>query len=204
MYLKFRVLKSLVFSTHFSAIKAELKAKGLKDPANMHRIYKYGTPWITQTLQHNHWPMGVIPPNLTLAGPINLAGVDLDPVKASGLLAWTRNAPTVLISFGTIYNFTQEQTRIMLDVIEHTLERIDVQVLWKLDTVDEPYNKFLQQATMRWPGRLRIEKWLDAEPASLLQSGHVKAFVHHGGASSFHDALAYEPIRTLFYIPRHC
>jgi hypothetical protein len=38
-------------------------------------------------------------------------------------------------------------------------------------------------------GRLRIKKWLEVEPPTLLQGGHIVAFVHHGGAGSYHDSI---------------
>lgn len=134
-------------------------------------------------------PMDAMPVNLTIAGPVNLAGVGIDPDKAADLLSWTRKAPTVLISLGTIYNLADKPVIVMMEAIQRLLQQINVQVLWKLETL-EARIPFLQVAMEGSSGRRRLEKWLDAEPASLLESGFVKAFVHHGGASSFHDALA--------------
>lgn len=39
-------------------------------------------------------------------------------------------------------------------------------------------------------GRVRIVNWLDADPISVLASGHVVCAVHHGGANSSIEAIA--------------
>lgn len=38
-------------------------------------------------------------------------------------------------------------------------------------------------------GRLKLSTWLEADPTSILESGHVVAFVHHGGANCYHEAV---------------
>ncbi|KAJ8128866.1 hypothetical protein O1611_g4767 [Lasiodiplodia mahajangana] len=76
------------------------------------------------------------------------------------------------------------------------VERPDLQVLWKLrkapidgigteyvDTFTEPLVPFLKN------GRVKLEPWLDAEPTALMQTGHIVASVHHGGAGCYHEAL---------------
>jgi len=34
-------------------------------------------------------------------------------------------------------------------------------------------------------GRVRISEWIEAEPASMLATGHMVCYVHHGGANSY-------------------
>lgn len=36
---------------------------------------------------------------------------------------------------------------------------------------------------------VRISDWIQAEPVSILRSGHVVCSIHHGGANSFNEAI---------------
>lgn len=38
-------------------------------------------------------------------------------------------------------------------------------------------------------GRLRLASWLHVDPTSILESGHVIASVHHGGANCYHETV---------------
>ena len=68
--------------------------------------------------------------------------------------------------------------------------RPDLQVLWKLkldkeiwDIVTEILQKEITSA------QARVEKWVDADPVAILQTGNVVCVVHHGGANSFFEAV---------------
>ena len=90
---------------------------------------------------------------------------------------------------GEWLKYVEYQARVMLEAMQHVLKETDVQILWKIDKL-EPFNdNFLEAAMRDSAGRLRIEKWLDVEPPTLLQDGHILAFVHHGGAGSYHDSI---------------
>ncbi|KAI1753295.1 hypothetical protein F4782DRAFT_497441 [Xylaria castorea] len=39
-------------------------------------------------------------------------------------------------------------------------------------------------------GRLKIESWSEVPPVSLLETRHIVASVHHGGAGCYSEALA--------------
>lgn len=151
-------------------------------------LYRPDVPWLTQTLPGAHLPLVTIPRNVTLTGPINLAGLEEETSAARELLEWTKK-PTVLISLGSGFRYVEYQARVMLEAMQHVLKETDVQILWKIDKLESFDDNFLETAMRDSAGRLRIEKWLEVEPPTLLQDGHILAFVHHGGAGSYHDSI---------------
>lgn len=82
-----------------------------------------------------------------------------------------------------------------LDVLDRQPGTTSTQVLWKLKMAE---NRSPQETEMLVHGmlrgyiqadRVRIVEWVQAEPASILASGHVVCAVHHGGANSYHEAV---------------
>ena len=151
-------------------------------------LYRPDVPWLTQTLPGAHLPLVTIPRNITLTGPINLAGLEEKSSAARELLGWIKK-PTVLISLGSGFKYIENQARVMLEAMQNVLEETEVQILWKMDKLEPFDDQFLKAAMRDSAGRLRIEKWLEVEPPTLLQDGHILAFVHHGGAGSYHDSI---------------
>ncbi|KAJ8113148.1 hypothetical protein ONZ43_g5219 [Nemania bipapillata] len=75
--------------------------------------------------------------------------------------------------------------------IEDLLAKTKFQVLWKMakeSTIPDNYTLPAQNAIDQ--GRLKVTDWLTVGPASLLATGHIVAFVHHGGANCYHEAIA--------------
>jgi hypothetical protein len=79
----------------------------------------------------------------------------------------------------------------MLDAIEYLLNRIrGVQMLWKMSAKREEDAWVVEMRKLgQEEGRVRIEKWIAAEMAAVLVSETVILSVHHGGASSYHEAI---------------
>lgn len=74
--------------------------------------------------------------------------------------------------------------------IKDVLEKSDVQILWKYmkrsdysDDFKLPLQQYLDS------DRLRASNWLTVDPYSILETGNVVAFVHHGGSNCFHEAV---------------
>lgn len=130
-----------------------------------------------------------MPSNVSLTGPINLAGLEQVTPAGRELLEWVKQKPTVLINLGTVFAFDETLARIMTEAIQNVLAAADLQVIWKVKKHNSFDDEFLTTAVRNSAGRLRIENWLDVEPPTLLQAGGIAAFVHHCGAGSFHDAL---------------
>lgn len=168
-----------------------LKSKGLKNPLDILGLYKPDIPWITQTLPGAHLALDNMPSNVIRVGPINLAGVDDANARNAELLNWVRRAPTMLIILGSNFKFTAVQATMMLEAIQHVLHETEAQVLWKLAASGDAGDEIFQSLTgTHMLPRLRVEKWLELEPPTLLQIHSIVAVVHHGGAGLYHDALA--------------
>jgi hypothetical protein len=65
-----------------------------------------------------------------------------------------------------------------------------VHVLWKMKTKGDISGNHLPLLKPYIDaGTLRVVEWLTIDPASLLESGAVTIAVHHGGSSSYHEAV---------------
>src|ERR1700678_4136462 len=54
------------------------------------------------------------------------------------------------------------------------------------DDFSLPLKDYLNQ------GRVRIMDWLTVDTLPLLETGYVVASIHHGGSSSYNEAMTYE------------
>lgn len=190
IYLNFRIIYSTVYVPAIVAKQKILKSKGLQKPADYMGVYRPDVPWLTQTLPGAHISVNIIPRNVTLTGPINLAGVEPAGSEGAEIYSWLERAPTLLISLGSAFTYSRKQAVAMAEAIKAVLGQTNVQVLWKMEIYDASDKDFLNELVKEQAGRLRIEKWIEVQPPTLLQSGHIVASVHHGGAGCFHDALA--------------
>ncbi|EQL03102.1 glycosyltransferase family 1 protein [Ophiocordyceps sinensis CO18] len=129
---------------------------------------------------------------------------DVDP----GLAAWLAGGPTVYVNLGSLFRFLDEEAvalahglKIVLDTArKQPGTQLQLQVLWKLkrcQTQDNcpaskqnncPASQVLDDYIRA--GHVRIVDWIQAEPNSILRSGHVACSVHHGGANSFNEAVS--------------
>ena len=110
------------------------------------------------------------------------------------LARWLARRPSVVINLGTLQRFDESSARSMLGAIELLLDKVEnVQVLWKMMPlrdgdawVDEMKKRLAAEG-----GRVRVEKWISAEMVAVLASETVILAVHHGGASSYHEAIRF-------------
>ncbi|KAF2973329.1 hypothetical protein GQX73_g356 [Xylaria multiplex] len=196
IYINVRFFYAMMRMDHYKATQEYLNSKGLTHPVNWYNIRNADVPWFTQALPGASTPVDVVPQNVTLTGPMILS---LTPAEehAPALTAWLSRAPTVLISLGSLFAWTEAHATAMAQALADTLAtESHHQVLWKFvkapydaegTTYDDefmtPLRPFLES------GRLRIESWLDVQPVSLLETGHIVASVHHGGAGCYSEAL---------------
>ncbi|PKS13400.1 hypothetical protein jhhlp_000171 [Lomentospora prolificans] len=133
-----------------------------------------------------------------------------DPVAAADpdLAAWLDRGPTVYVNLGTHLKATPTEAtemahayRAVLDYArEHNLGPL--QILWKIgrkhvdgekleqDNFDGSWKPVLDTLRPELDaGRMRLTDWVTVEPGSVLQSGRIVCSIHHGGASSFYEAL---------------
>lgn len=66
-----------------------------------------------------------------------------------------------------------------------------VQFLWKFNKQGDYPDDFMRSIMPHVDaGRVRVVGWLEADPFSLLETGHFVASVHHGGSNCYHEAIA--------------
>ena len=131
----------------------------------------------------------VVPNWLGLYGPIVL---DMTPIETSDpeLYRWLGRGKTVIMCMGTHFRYSESQVKAVisgfLSAIDHDS---DTQFLWKLS--DKSKLEGLIDEALKDPRdnqRFRIVNWFEADPASIMRHPNVVAYVHHGGANSFHEA----------------
>lgn len=129
-----------------------------------------------------------VPDNVISCGPILRPSSSLassDPT----LNAWLTQ-PTILICLGSHVQTPEEDALQMTKAI-HAVSREfpDMRVLWKLkyDWENSSRVKSLL-GPLVYSEKVRVVPWIEPEIISILGSGHIVAYVHHGGANSFFEA----------------
>ncbi|OBT64999.1 hypothetical protein VE03_05701 [Pseudogymnoascus sp. 23342-1-I1] len=191
IYLTFRLILVLVLSKPLSIKNAYFKQQNHKPaipfsaPANDDTIM-----WLFPSLPEIDFPLAFIPKNAIPCGPIIMEFAPVADIDAE-LASWLARRPTVVINLGSLYKFTEDSAKSMLGAIEHLLEKIkDVQVLWKMSAEREEDDWVSEMRELAYSDqRVRIEKWITAEPAAVLATDTVVLSVHHGGASSYHETI---------------
>ncbi|KAI1420153.1 hypothetical protein F5Y12DRAFT_774407 [Xylaria sp. FL1777] len=196
IYINSRYLYAMLRMSHYTAAQKYLNSKGITHPVNWFNLRNADVPWFSQALPGASTPVDVIPQNVTLTGPIIIS---LGPAKqqAPALVEWLARAPTMLISLGSLFVWTEAHATAMAQAIADTLIRqSNLQILWKFrkapydaegTTYGDEFMILLRPFLEN--GRLKIESWLDVQPVSLLETGHIVASVHHGGSGCYHEAL---------------
>lgn len=164
----------------------------MKNPLRLSDSHRPGmSVLISQDTAGSSIPVEFVPPNVTATGPI-VVGVapveDQDPELA----AWLARSPTVLVNLGSVLEYDAARARPMAAALRAVLERTNVQIIWKLHRAegldDETWRPLLEEFIAN--DRIRVSRWLTVDPAALLESGHIVASVHHGGANCYHEAIA--------------
>ncbi|KAI1361827.1 hypothetical protein F5Y08DRAFT_313722 [Xylaria arbuscula] len=188
VYFTGRFLYEIATGGDFNGTNAKLKAHGVKNSLLIKR--PNDRPWLSQDLDGASIALDVVPPNVTRAGPIVFEAepaIEQDPE----LVAWLARAPTVLVNLGSLFTYSEHYATTMALALEEVLAKTDVQVLWKMSYAEGvPQNYTLPAQKILDQGRLKVTQWLTVSPASILDTGHIVASVHHGGANCYHEAIA--------------
>ncbi|KAJ2989437.1 hypothetical protein NUW58_g3464 [Xylaria curta] len=196
IYINIQYYYGMFVRSRYSDVQKYLASKGLNDAVFWYNFHNEDVPVFTQALPGASIPVDVVPQSVTLTGPIILSLASAEE-KKSELFEWLARAPTVLIALGSLFVWSEAHATAMAQAIADTLlARSDLQVLWKFvklpydmkgttygDDFMAPLLPFLEN------GRLKMVPWLDIQPVSLLETGHIVASVHHGGAGCYHEAL---------------
>ncbi|KAJ3561266.1 hypothetical protein NPX13_g9013 [Xylaria arbuscula] len=120
-------------------------------------------------------PVNIIPQNMTCTGPMTLS-LGTVAKQDKELAKWLIRAPTILVNLGSGFEFSKQNAIIMAEAITKILRSSRVQVLWKIKKDSSYTDQFLKPLLpFADVGRVKVERWLAADPSSLLESGHVIA-----------------------------
>ncbi|KAH9909670.1 UDP-Glycosyltransferase/glycogen phosphorylase [Xylariomycetidae sp. FL2044] len=152
---------------------------------------KSGIPFISQTVEGGSIPLSVIPNGVIQAGVLMLESAPAAEQDAE-LVEWLEGRDTVVVNLGSLFMYHLKHAVTMAEAVREVLNsRGDVQVLWKMAPVKDfgddyllPLKVFIDS------GRLRVVQWISIDTFPLLTTGRVVLSVHHGGSSSFNEAVA--------------
>ncbi|KAJ5766577.1 uncharacterized protein N7511_004193 [Penicillium nucicola] len=132
-----------------------------------------------------------VPKNVISCGPILRPHTSLASTDPS-LNAWLTN-PTILICLGSHVRASETDALQMARAIQSVLTQCpDMHVLWKLRYDWESSSRVKAiLGPLVFSDKVRVVSWIQPEIISLLESGHIVAYVHHGGANSFFEACKY-------------
>ncbi|KAK8845351.1 hypothetical protein IAR55_006064 [Kwoniella newhampshirensis] len=133
----------------------------------------------------------VFPNSIACCGPILHDYKPFEQVdhklRSTLLPAGASENSVVFISLGSHFKATKRYAETMLAAIRVLLDkRKDVQVIWKL----RKWGDYELQGIEEVKDRLIIVDWVQMDQLSLLESGLIGCYVHHGGSNSYHEALA--------------
>ena len=192
IYLIFRLIISLMSSKPLSTKTAYLKQHNHKAAPPFAGVSDDpDVTWFFPSLPEIDLPLACVPKNAIACGPIIMKFEAVADIDAE-LSKWLARSPTVVINLGSLYRFDKRSAEGMIGAIEILLQNVDgVQVLWKMSAVSNG-DYWVKEMRMKFggeQGRVRIEEWISAEMGAVLASETVLLAVHHGGASSYYEAI---------------
>lgn len=190
IYLCLRMAYAVHFGSFVKEFKSHIKAQNYAMHTPFLDFVHEDVPMMLGTSEDIEFPISV-PNQVFPVGPIFMA-LETAESRDPELTAWLAHAPTVLIILGSHTEYYENDATAMIYPIHRVLEGNDqVQVLWKLllPADGSPSASEEDLASLRATGRVRVESWLNADPASLLETGNVVAYVHHGGGSSYLESI---------------
>jgi hypothetical protein len=195
---------AVIFDGHTRSVKSYVRATLDVETYTLMDIFRprsKGMRMLVNSRPETDLPMDASPHlhlhQLTFCGPIIMDGPSVQKDDPE-LDMWLSRGPTVLICLGTHFQFTEDLAFEMATALRMILDAgNEYQVLWKLKVpkgdkafrVDDGSKLYSVLGTEISQDRVRILEWLSASPQSVLKTGHVICSVHHGGASSYNEAV---------------
>jgi len=192
IWVRLRIVFRILLDRDLADKKSYLRERGLQSPIDVLRMPAENVVWVTQSTAEFDFPVATIPDTVVPCGPISLtigSAAQQDPEMAS----WLSEAPTGLISLGSTYEYDEESTRAMATAVRTLLDHTGLQVLWKFKKSKDnnwvSTNDMFSNISSYVGSRLRIESWIKIDPTAILESENVVLLVHHGGSSTYHEAI---------------
>ncbi|KAL2832930.1 hypothetical protein BDW59DRAFT_157079 [Aspergillus cavernicola] len=160
------ITNAIGFRQPWGAMFWKYLVPGYQGSHNMHMQWD-DVPLLSGDLPEAGLLLSYYPPNVTVCGPMVL-----DTPLASEEHPELRRAIDMSVA------------------VLRVLQESSTQVIWKFEPegkVNDGWRVLLQRYIDR--GRLRIETRPNVDPASLVKTGKIDVWVHHGGAATYHEAV---------------
>ncbi|CAI7657110.1 unnamed protein product [Penicillium manginii] len=187
MYLILRVVMTLAFGKPVpDEVKDGKKPEG-RSPFPLPNAYEKDALQLTPAFPELDFPFE-IPDNVVSCGPILRKCRPLSEQDPE-MDAWLQK-PTILISLGSHVKPTEKIAVDMAKGIATVLSKHpDIQVLWKLRYDWEGSSAFQKVlGSLITAGSVKVVSWIQPDIISVLETGRIVSYVHHGGANSYFEA----------------
>lgn len=194
MYLILRVVMTLAFGKPVpDEVKDGKKPEG-RSPFPLPNAYEKDALQLTPAFPELDFPFE-IPDNVVSCGPILRKCRPLSEQDPE-MDAWLQK-PTILISLGSHVKPTEKIAVDMAKGIATVLSKHpDIQVLWKLRYDWEGSSAFQKVlGSLITAGSVKVVSWIQPDIISVLETGRIVSYVHHGGANSYFEACKYVETR---------
>lgn len=187
IYLVFRVIMTLATGKSEPDELQDGKKPEGRSPFPLVKAYSKEVLCVTPAIKELDFPLH-IPGNVISCGPILR---QCPPLSTSDpeLDAWLTKT-TVLINLGSHVRLSESIAIQMAKGVRTVItKRPDLKILWKLKydwkTSDEFQTVLGSYITA---GSVKVVSWIQADIMSVLQTGRIATYVHHGGANSYFEA----------------
>ncbi|OKO97557.1 hypothetical protein PENSUB_10351 [Penicillium subrubescens] len=187
IYLVFRVIITLATGKSETDERQDGKKPQGRSPFPLVNAYSKEFLCVTPALKELDFPLHV-PDNVISCGPILR---QCPPLSTSdpGLEAWLTK-PTVLINLGSHVRPSESIAIQMAKGVRTVIaKRPDLKIIWKLKYDWETSNEFQKVlGSAIAAGSAKVVSWIQADIMSVLDTGRIATYVHHGGANSYFEA----------------
>ncbi|KAH6887504.1 glycosyltransferase family 1 protein [Thelonectria olida] len=180
-------------------LQAETGAQ-LRTPIDLLRNRPPSLKILVGTLPELDFPV-IVPDHVLPCGPIIRQAPPLSESDPA-LQTWLAKGPTIYINLGSMCRLLEDDAVELASAVQVVMKKVNeqpgtspLQVLWKLKKAGEYSASEAGSKLHNVLGKemeadlVRISDWIQAEPISILRSGHVVCSIHHGGANSFSEAI---------------
>jgi hypothetical protein len=193
IYINLRLALYTVSNSELRYVQNMMKENGVERPYTPLDAYTKDQVFISIGSLNTEYPLTTVPQNVIPCGPIYISSAPVSQ-QDPALAKWLKQAPTIFIMLGSHTDYDEIQARAMIQALRKVFDTTNHQVLWKFvkntkmgDYSDDVFDVVREELQS---GRLKLEKWIKADPAAILESGDVVLFVNHGGSNVYHEGVA--------------
>jgi hypothetical protein len=199
IYLVFRVIMTLATGKSEPDELQDGKKPEGRSQFPLTNAYSKESLNLTPAFKELDFPVHV-PSNVISCGPILR---QCPPLSTSDpeLEAWLTK-PTVLISLGSHVRLSESIAIQMAKGVQVVItKRPDLKILWKLKYDWESSDEFQRVlGSCITAGSVKVVSWIQADIMSVLETGRIATYVHHGGANSYFEAC--KQVFIIFFAER--